>query len=200
MKKVVYIKNEQVKAISNIPDQEEVFDKVVFEIKTMVHDMGGKLITTGMGKAGIVAKYASAVFSSIGIPSLFLHPGEAQHGDLGVVQKNDTLLVFSNSGKTKEVLELINLVRLLYPEICPPIITVTGQKSSPIVDVSDFILLTGNYKELDPLEVVPTSSFIAMTSIVQILISLMITEIGFTRFEFFKRHHGGYLGSILKGE
>ena len=89
---------------------------------------GGKLITSGMGKAGQIAMNIATTFCSTGTPAIFLHPSEAQHGDLGIIQKNDILLLLSNSGKTREIVELVDLARHLNPSI--PIIVIAGDGES----------------------------------------------------------------------
>src|ERR1700759_5335612 len=90
--------------------------------------MRGKVITSGMGKAGQIAHTLATTLSSTGTPSFFLHPGEAQHGDLGVIAESDILVIFSNSGKTREVLELVDLAKKLYPSI--QILSITGYTDS----------------------------------------------------------------------
>jgi arabinose-5-phosphate isomerase len=92
-------------AIKNIPFSDN-YEKAVDIIYKQVHTLDGKLVTSGMGKAGQVAHNIATTFSSTGTPAVFLHPSEAQHGDLGIFQKNDVLLVISNSGKTREIIEL----------------------------------------------------------------------------------------------
>lgn len=101
-------------AILNIPVS-DAYGRAVELIVEHVNRRGGKLITSGMGKAGQIAMNIATTFSSTGTPSVFLHPSEAQHGDLGVIQRNDLLLLLSNSGKTREILELIDLARVLNP-------------------------------------------------------------------------------------
>ena len=95
-------------AILNIPIS-DAFEKAISLIVEQVHRKKGKLVTSGMGKAGQIAMNIATTFCSTGIPSVFLHPSEAQHGDLGVLQENDLMLVISNSGKTREILELLVL-------------------------------------------------------------------------------------------
>ena len=85
------------------------YEKAVNLIVEQVHEKGGKLVTSGMGKAGQIAMNIATTFCSTGIPSVFLHPSEAQHGDLGILQKNGLLLLISNSGKTREIVELTEL-------------------------------------------------------------------------------------------
>lgn len=178
-------------AIRNIPVSDNFF-KAVDLIHHQVHHLGGKLITSGMGKVGQIALNIATTFCSTGTPAVFLHPSEAQHGDLGIFQENDILLVISNSGKTREIHELIDLTKNLYPGI--PIIAVTSNVNSPIIEKADCIILTGNPKEVCPLDLTPTTSTTVMTVIGDILVVSMMEKIGFTARDYAKRHHSGYLG------
>src|SRR5210317_2168552 len=103
-------------AIRNIPVGDD-FITAIELIYQQVHQKKGKLVASGMGKAGQIALNIATTFSSTGTPSVFLHPSDSQHGDLGVIQKNDILLLISNSGKTREILELIELSNHLYSEL-----------------------------------------------------------------------------------
>ncbi|MGI5914731.1 MAG: SIS domain-containing protein, partial [Bacteroidales bacterium] len=107
-KEIKKIFETEANAVRNIPINDS-YQKAINIIYEKVHLKKGKLITSGMGKAGQIANNIATTFSSTGTPSVFLHPSEAQHGDLGVLQENDALLVISNSGKTREIIELIDL-------------------------------------------------------------------------------------------
>src|SRR6056297_1393672 len=102
----------EAEAVASIPVTRE-FEKAIDLLFEYVHKRNGKLITSGMGKAGQIANNMATTFSSTGTPAVFLHPSEAQHGDLGVLQENDVMIVLSNSGKTREILELVDLARHL---------------------------------------------------------------------------------------
>jgi len=153
---------------------------------------GGKLITSGMGKAGQIAMNIATTFCSTGTPAIFLHPSEAQHGDLGIIQKNDILLLLSNSGKTREIVELVDLARHLNPSI--PIIVITGDGESILAKSGNVSLLTGGSPEVCPLGLTPTTSTTMMTVMGDVLVVATMKAIGFTKAEYAKRHHGGYLG------
>ena len=181
----------EAEAIHNIPVSDE-YGKAIELIYMAVHNNHGKLIASGMGKAGQIANNIATTFSSTGTPAVFLHPSDAQHGDIGVIQQNDILLLVSNSGKTREVLELFTLGRNLCPNI--PVIVITSITDSPLGEFADAVLTTGNPKEVCPLGLTPTTSMTAMTVIGDILVVLMMEKIGFTPAEYAKRHHGGYLG------
>lgn len=178
-------------AIKNIPINEE-FEKALTIIHEQVHLKKGKLITSGMGKAGQIGINMATTFSSTGTPAVFLHPAEAQHGDLGVMQENDVMLLISNSGKTREILELIDLARNLRPDI--RFIVITGNPDSVLAKAADATLLTGNPQEVCALGLTPTTSTTTMTVIGDVLVVLLMKKIKFDNHAYSLRHHGGYLG------
>ena len=182
---------QEAEAISNIPVTGE-YEKAVELIVKQVHQNKGKLVTSGMGKAGQIAMNIATTFCSTGIPAVFLHPSEAQHGDLGVLQENDVFLMISNSGKTREIVELARLSRLLLPNI--QFIVITGNVESPLAKEATIALSTGNPKEVCQLGMTPTTSTTAMTVIGDILVVETMKRTKFTIEEYSKRHHGGYLG------
>jgi len=190
--KIREIFNNEAAAINNIPVTDS-FEKAVDIIYMHVHQKNGKLVTSGMGKAGQIAHDIATTFSSTGTPAAYLHPSEAQHGDLGILQKNDVLLVISNSGKTREIIELINLKDNLYPEV--PIILITGNETTPLSEKAACHIYTGNPPEVCPLGLTPTTSTTVMTVIGDALVVLLMEKIGFSASDYAKRHHGGYLGA-----
>ena len=179
-------------AVLNIPVTES-FEKALDLLHHHVHELGGKIIMSGMGKAGQIAVNMSTTFCSTGSPSVFLHPAEAQHGDLGVIQPNDVLVLISNSGKTREIVELVDLAKNLYSEL--PIIVITGNTESQLAESADVVIGTGNPREVCTLGLTPTTSTTVMTVIGDILVVTLMKKIGFTSEEYAKRHHGGYLGN-----
>jgi arabinose-5-phosphate isomerase len=181
----------EAEAINNIPVDDN-FEKAIEIIYKQVHEKGGKLIVSGMGKAGQIAQNIATTFSSTGTPALFLHPSDAQHGDLGVLAKNDVILLISNSGKTREIVELIELAENLYPEV--PFIAITGNYKSEISTKSAACIYTGNPSEVCPLGLTPSTSTTVMTVIGDALMVSMMKRIGFSSSDYAKRHHGGYLG------
>lgn len=183
--------DQESRAISQIPATDS-FLKATDLIYKRVHMMKGKLICSGMGKAGQIAINIATTFSSTGTPAVFLHPSDAQHGDLGVLQKDDVLLLVSNSGKTREIIELIGLTADLFPGI--PLIVISGSTDSILAGKADVLLYTGNPEEVCPLGLTPTTSTTSMTVIGDVLVVLMMKKIGFTSAEYSRRHHGGYLG------
>ena len=191
MKKVHEIFEKEALAIRNIPIDDN-YEKVVELIYKRVHELGGKVVTSGMGKAGQIAMNMATTLSSTGTPAIFLHPSEAQHGDLGVFQKNDLLLAISNSGKTREIVELLDLKEELFPNM--PVIVISGNPESPLAASADLLIETGKPEEVCIIGLTPTTSTTVMTVIGDALVVLMQEKIGFTNSEYAKRHHGGYLG------
>lgn len=189
--KIAGIFEREATAIKNIPVS-DVYELVTETIYRHVHVLKGKLITSGMGKAGQIANNIATTFSSTGTPAVFLHPSEAQHGDLGILQENDILLAISNSGKTREILELIDLKENLFPGL--PVIVITGNVDSPLATKADYFISTGSPSEVCPLGLTPTTSTTVFTVIGDALVVLMMEKIGFTSGDYSLRHHGGYLG------
>lgn len=182
-------------AILNIPVNES-FNAAIDLIVDKVHHHHGKLVTSGMGKAGQIALNIATTFSSTGTPAVFLHPSEAQHGDLGVLQANDVMLLISNSGKTREILELVELSHHLYDTLS--YIVITGNPDSTLAALADVLIETGNPEEVCALGLTPTTSTTMMTVIGDVLVVGTMKKIQFTRSEYNKRHHGGYLGQKSK--
>jgi len=194
-KKISSLIRKEIQAIENIPIEGAV-EKAVELIHEQVHEKGGKVIVSGMGKAGQIGINIATTLSSTGTPAFFLHPAEAQHGDLGIIQENDIVLAISNSGKTRELLELDFLAHRLHPEI--KFIVLTGQKNSELAEKADCVLWTGGPEEICPLGLTPTTSTTVMTVAGDILVVLLMEKIGFTKQEYAKRHHSGYLGQKAK--
>ncbi|WP_101688619.1 SIS domain-containing protein [Dysgonomonas massiliensis] len=181
----------EAKAILNIPIS-DAFDKAIDLIVEQVNQKKGKLITSGMGKAGQIAQNIATTFCSTGTPAVFLHPSEAQHGDLGVLQENDVMLLISNSGKTREIVELVHLTRNLNDKV--KFIVITSDPESLLAQNADICLLTGNPNEVCTLGLTPTTSTTMMTVIGDILVVGTMRKISFSATDYAKRHHGGYLG------
>lgn len=185
------------KAVARIPVTDG-YQKAVGMIVEQVWKRKGKLITSGMGKAGQIAMNIATTFSSTGIPSVFLHPSEAQHGDLGIMQENDLLLLLSNSGKTREILELVALAKRMKSDL--QIVVITGNPESDLAGIADVTLPTGGSPEVCPLGMTPTTSTTLMTVIGDVLVVNVMKATGFTKEQYAMRHHGGYLGKVSRGE
>lgn len=188
---IVNLLKQEAEAVQNIPVTDSYF-KAVDLIYQKVHKEGGKVIASGMGKAGQIAENIATTLSSTGTPAVFLHPSEAQHGDLGVIRENDVLIVLSNSGKTREIIELVQLTHNLYEQV--PLIVITGNPDGELPKIAEVSLFTGNPREVCALGLTPTTSTTTMTVIGDILVVLEMKKIGFSHADYAKRHHGGYLG------
>ena len=182
----------EVEALQRIPIDESILDAVEL-IFQQIHSKNGKVVIAGMGKAGQIGMNIATTMSSTGTPAVFIHPAEAQHGDVGVLQKNDILMLISNSGITKEVVMLIDLARNLYSDL--PIISLTGNREGKLPEVANISLITGKPEEICPLGLTPTTSTTAMTVIGDLLVVALMKKIGLTKEDYAKRHHSGYLGS-----
>ena len=185
----------EAEAVRHIPVSAD-YERAIALIVEHVHRQGGKLITSGMGKAGQIAMNIATTFCSTGTPAVNLHPSEAQHGDLGILQPDDVMLLISNSGKTREILELVTLARNLIPNV--PIIVITGHAQSPLAELADATLFTGGAPEVCPLGLTPTTSTTLMTVIGDVLVVNLMKRSGFTPADYAKRHHGGYLGTVAR--
>lgn len=153
----------------------------------------GRLVITGMGKPGFIAQKISATLSSTGTPSLFLHPAEALHGDLGRVMKSDVVVAFSNSGQTEEIIKLLPVIK----KIGARLIAVTGNPKSALAANSDVVLDVSVKKEACPLNLAPTASTTAMLAMGDALALALQEMKGFRAQDFALYHPGGSLGKKL---
>ncbi len=153
----------------------------------------GKIIVVGIGKPGIIARKISATFSSTGSPSIFLHPAEAIHGDLGMVSKRDIIIVLSNSGETEEIIRPIATIK----KIGAKIIAICRNKKSTLAKESDYFLDVNVGEEACPLGLVPTTSTTAMLAMGDALAMSVLDKKGFRKEDFAFYHPGGILGKKL---
>ena len=153
----------------------------------------GRIIITGMGKPGFIAQKVSATMSSTGTPSLYLHPAEALHGDLGRVTSNDVIIAFSNSGETEEVIKLLPIIK----KIGAKLISVTGNKKSTLAINSDFVIDSSVDKEACPMGLAPTTSTTAMLALGDALAIALLEKKDFKPKDFALYHPGGSLGKRL---
>lgn len=153
----------------------------------------GRVVCTGMGKSGHIARKVSATLASTGTPALFLHPGEGVHGDLGMVTADDVVLAFSNSGETSEVISLLPSLR----RIGAKLISVVGNPSSTLGKNSDVVLIVCVDKEACPLGLAPTSSTTAALALGDALAVCLLDQHQFTPENFAVFHPGGSLGRKL---
>lgn len=157
----------------------------------LIESCAGKIITTGMGKAGFVAHKFAAILSSTATPAVFIHPAEAAHGDLGMLAPGDCIVAFSTSGKTREVLEFIQLSRRMN---IGSVIGITSHTDSGLRKLSDVTINMGVIKEPCPLGMTPTASMAVMSAIGDALALVLMEKKSVTREQYGMRHHGGYLG------
>jgi len=153
----------------------------------------GRLVITGMGKSGHIGRKMAGTFASTGTPSFFMHPGEAGHGDLGMLVKGDVLIAISNSGKSDEIMMLMPLIK--YLEV--PLITISGDDKGPMPQNADVALTLGNIKEACPLGLAPTSSTTATLVLGDALAVALLDARGFTADDFAMSHPAGALGKRL---
>jgi len=153
----------------------------------------GRVVVSGMGKAGKIAEKLSATLASTGTPSLFLHPAEALHGDLGRCLKGDVLILMSNSGETDELLRLLPLARLIGTQI----VAITSGSQSTLAREADVVLDLGPITEACPLGLAPTASTAAMLALGDALAMVVLESRGFTKDDFALFHPAGSLGRSL---
>jgi len=154
----------------------------------------GKLVVTGMGKSGHVARKLAATLCSTGTPSVFLHPAEAVHGDLGVYAPGDPTIMISKSGATGELLRLVPILR----DFSSPIVGILGNTSSPLASQVDVVLDASVRREADPNNLAPTASAIVALAIGDALAAALITARNISPEQFERYHPGGHLGFALR--
>lgn len=181
----------EIESISSIPLDGQI-EKAVDLIYEKTHKQQGKVVVSGVGKAGYVGRAISSTFCSTGTSSVFLDALDAQHGDLGVLQSQDVLFLISNSGMTREIIELAELSLSLHPEI--KIILLSKNPESELAKLADICVLTGAPTEICPLGLTPTTSTTVMGVVGDLIVVLLLEKIGFTKEMYAARHHGGYLG------
>jgi arabinose-5-phosphate isomerase len=176
----------EAKAIQSI-QVDDTFEQAV----RILEACPGKVLTTGIGKAGHIARKFAATLCSTATPADFIHPAEAAHGDLGLVDLDDVLVAFSTSGKSLEVLEILELSRHLG---VTHIIGVTSHPDSELRQHCEVVLDMGEIEEACPLGLTPTSSLAVMLAISDAVAMALMEVKGVTAEVWGKRHHGGYLG------
>ena len=165
---------------------DERFDRAV----DLLRDCRGRVILTGMGKSGIICQKIAATLSSTGTPALFLHPADAIHGDLGVIQADDVVVALSYSGETDEIVRLLEFIRRLGAKL----IAITGARRSTLGQAADVTLDCSVTEEACPMNLVPTASTTAALAIGDALAMTLLVEKGFKQEDFANLHPGGTLG------
>lgn len=153
----------------------------------------GRIVVSGIGKSGHIGSKIAATLASTGSPAFFIHPAEASHGDLGMITKDDIVIVLSYSGETIEILSIISIIKLLGI----PIISITGNPQSSIAQLADVNLDVNVEKEACPLKLAPTSSTTATLVMGDALAITLLSAKGFTQDDFARSHPGGALGKKL---
>jgi arabinose-5-phosphate isomerase len=186
---IVGLEAEAVNSICSLIDSSfEASVKLILGIPS-----SGRVIVSGIGKAGFIGMKISATLASTGTPSFFLHPAEAAHGDLGRYAKDDIALILSNSGETPEVLRILPSIK----RVGCPIIAITGSTKSTLAKHSDATLLIGKVDEVGPLGLAPTTSTTVMLALGDALAMTVLNQRGFSKEEFAQYHPGGSLGRKL---
>lgn len=165
------------------------FDKAV----ELLYQCKGRVVVTGMGKSGLIGRKVAATFSSTGTPSLFLHPAEAHHGDLGMLVRQDVLLAISYGGETEEIIALLDTAKRL----SIPLVTLTGNPRSTLAAASDVVLDISVKEEACSLNLTPTASTAASMAMGDALAIVLLERRGFTPGDFAALHPGGRLGKKL---
>jgi arabinose-5-phosphate isomerase len=168
---------------------DERFDRAV----DLLRNCRGRVILTGMGKSGIICQKIAATLSSTGTPAHFMHPADAIHGDLGVLQAEDVVVALSYSGETDEIVRVLEFIRRLGAKL----IAVTGSCQSALAQAADVTLDCGVSEEACPMNLVPTASTTAMLAIGDALAMTLLVEKGFRQEDFASLHPGGTLGKQL---
>jgi arabinose-5-phosphate isomerase len=189
-KKAIEVIRREAEAVAHL---EEKIDENFVKAVELILKSKGRVIVTGIGKSGIIGKKIAATLTSTGTASFFLHATEGIHGDLGMVQKNDVVIAVTKSGGTDEVYQLIPL----FKRLGVPIITFTGNPSSPVAEKSDVVIDVSVDKEACPNNLVPTSSTTAALVMGDALAVALLDERHFSSEDFALLHPGGHLGRKL---
>ena len=171
----------------------KLLDDEFVEAVELIENIEGRVIVTGMGKSGHIARKMAATFASTGTPSFFVHPGEASHGDMGMITAADVVIALSNSGETSEVTSLLPLLKRQGTQL----ISMTGNKESTLAKAADSHLYAGVDQEACPLDLAPTSSTTCALVMGDALAIALLEAKGFTAEDFAFSHPGGSLGRRL---
>ncbi|MEE6206898.1 MAG: KpsF/GutQ family sugar-phosphate isomerase [Alphaproteobacteria bacterium] len=180
--------------IEALRSMEGSLDETLTKVLDVLQNTKGRVIVTGMGKSGHIACKIAATMASTGTPSFFLHPGEASHGDLGMITRDDSVIAISNSGESKELADIIFYCR----RFSIPLIGITKNPESTLAQSSDYVLHLPTNREACPIGLAPMSSTTATLVMGDVLAAALMVRRGFTEEDFKIRHPGGKLGSILR--
>ena len=179
--------------ISELKKIKKIFNKSFVKAVDLIENCKGKVITAGIGKSGLIARKVSATLSSVGVSSFFLNPSEANHGDLGQIDKRDLLLVFSYSGNTSEIENMLRYANRFNIKI----IGVASKKDSLLLKASDVKILLPKVKESDPTGMVPTTSTSITLLLGDCLAVALMNKMRFSKERFKVFHPGGNIGQNL---
>ena len=196
MSKINYIKIAKKASaiqISELRKINKIFNKNFLKVIDTIANCKGKIISAGIGKSGLIARKVSATLSSVGFPSFYLNPGEANHGDLGQIDKRDILLVFSYSGNTFELTNMLKYANRFNIKV----IGVSSKKNSLLLNASDIPILLPKVKESDPTGMVPTTSTSITLLFGDCLCAALMHKVKFSKDRFKIFHPGGSIGQKL---
>ena len=193
---------DRISAIKTIDSEIDTINRLKDSVKAenltkaldFMQNSKGRIIITGMGKSGHIGRKIAASLASTGTPSFFVHPAEASHGDLGMITEDDVVVAISNSGESRELIDILNYCKRFGIKL----IAITKNAESSLGKAGDVVLELPNNGEACPLGLAPTSSTTATLVLGDILTVGMIERKGFSKEDFNDRHPGGKLGSILK--
>ena len=180
--------------IEAIIELKNSLDGTLTQALDLIDNAKGRVIISGMGKSGHIGKKIAASLASCGTPSFFVHPAEASHGDLGMVTNDDVIIAISNSGESKELIDILNYSKRFGIKL----IAITKNPESSLGKAGDVVLKLPSAKEACPLGLAPTSSTTATLVLGDVITTAMIERRGFSKAQFNQRHPGGKLGSILQ--
>jgi len=180
--------------IEALLELKSLLDENLTKTLDLIENTRGRVILSGMGKSGHIAKKIAASLASTGTPSFFMHPAEASHGDLGMVTSDDLIIAISNSGESRELIDILNYSKRFDIKL----VAITKNPESSLGKAGDIVLKLPTSKEACPLGLAPTSSTTATLVLGDVITVGMIERRGFSKTQFNQRHPGGKLGSILQ--
>lgn len=186
-RRTIQLESQAVAALQNLLNDD--FEKAC----RLILECRGRVVVTGMGKSGHIGNKIAATLASTGTPAFYVHPGEASHGDMGMITRDDVVIALSNSGATNEVTSLLPLLK----RMATPLISITGNPASPLATAANAHLNSSVEQEACPLDLAPTSSTTAALVIGDALAIALLEARGFTAEDFAFSHPGGSLGRRL---
>jgi len=183
----------EAEALNRVAEQ---IDSACAEAVKLIMACRGRVIVTGLGKTGHIGGKIAASFASLGIPAFFVHSCESLHGDMGMITKDDVVIMISNSGKSPEILNMLTPLLIIGPKT----ISITNNRESPLAKATDVAILCDGGGEIDFNSLAPTTSTTAALAIGDALAAVISQEKGFSKNDFALSHPGGALGQTLMKE